>query len=163
MYRPISLYAISLILYNTFHGCANACSYNLSDRCDEILGISGFCCRTSTIFLKKGSMVLILSLAAIGTSCRALQSDKIVHCIDALGTTALGLPSATTGLVPSATPVLGSDPNIVYNPPNAWTVSESESNCTTSKSLHVTDTINASVSFNFTGKVSNIKIERQYD
>ena len=103
------------------------------------------------------------SLSAIGTSCRALQSDKIVHCIDALGTTALGLPSATTGLIPSATPVPGSEPDIVYSPPNAWTISESDSNCTTSKSLHVTDTINATVSFDFTGKASNIEIKCQYD
>ena len=135
----------------------------ISDRCDEVLGISGFCCRTSTIYFFKRFVLLISSLAAIGTSCRALQSDKIVHCIDALGTTALGLPSATTGLIPSATPVLGSDPDIVYSPPSAWTISESDSNCTTSKSLHVTDTINATVSFNFTGKTSNIKDKRQYD
>ena len=111
----------------------------------------------------KGLMILIIFLSAIGTSCRALQSDKIVRCIDALGTTALAFPSATTGLVPSATPVLGSDPNILYSPPNAWTVSESDSNCTTSKSLHVTDTINATVSFNFTGIASDIKFKRQYD
>ena len=108
-------------------------------------------------------MTLILLLSAIGTSCRAILSNKIVHCIDALGTTALALPSATTGIVPSATPVLGSNPDIAYSPPNAWTVSESDSNCTTSKSLHGTDTINATVSFNFTGKFSSVKFKRQYD
>lgn len=162
MYRPVSLCAITSLFIIYFRIILMRVRI-ISDRCDEILGISGFCCRTSTIYLFKRFMILIFSLSAIGTSCRALQSDKIVHCIDALGTTALGLPSATTGLIPSATPVLGSDLDIVYNPPNAWTVSESDSNCTTSKSLHVTDTINATVSFNFTGKASNIQIKRQYD
>ncbi|KDR67421.1 hypothetical protein GALMADRAFT_147196 [Galerina marginata CBS 339.88] len=87
----------------------------------------------------------------IGTSCRALQTDNIIHCIDALGTTTLALPSATTGLVPSATPVMGDDQSIVYSPSEAWQVSNTDSTCSVSKSLHVTNTTNASVSYNFTG------------
>ena len=105
-----------------------------------------------------GFMRLIILLTAIGTSCRALQTDKIVHCIDALGTTTLALPSATTGLIPSATPVLGSDQSITYSPSDAWKISDADSNCSMSKSTHMTNTVNGTISFNFTGKLSLLKL-----
>ncbi|KDR72368.1 hypothetical protein GALMADRAFT_159047 [Galerina marginata CBS 339.88] len=100
--------------------------------CDEVVGISGFCC-------------------PIGTACFTHGSNNVVECVDALGTTASSFPSATTGLIPSATPVLSSDIAIVYDPPQAWNVSDTEVNCTTSKSWHITDSVNATISYNYTG------------
>lgn len=101
-------------------------------KCDEVLGIPGFCC-------------------PIGTLCFNDGADSVVSCINELGTTASALPSATTGLIPSSTPVLESNSAIVYNPPDAWVTSNSDSDCTTSTSLRSTDTLNATISFNYTG------------
>ncbi|KAF8875341.1 hypothetical protein CPB84DRAFT_1752703 [Gymnopilus junonius] len=74
-----------------------------------------------------------------------------IQCINPLGTTVPAFPSATTGLIPSSTPILGSDPNIIYSPPQAWKVSDAKDSCTQSPSIHLTDSINATISFNYTG------------
>ncbi|KDR70685.1 hypothetical protein GALMADRAFT_1349893 [Galerina marginata CBS 339.88] len=101
-------------------------------RCDIELGISGFCC-------------------PIGTSCFNHGADNIVLCIDAYGTTASSIPSATTGLVPSSTPILGSNNSITYSPAEAWGTSKSDSNCSTSDTIRTTSTINASIVVNYPG------------
>ncbi|KAF8804303.1 hypothetical protein BYT27DRAFT_6700878 [Phlegmacium glaucopus] len=100
--------------------------------CDVVLGISGFCC-------------------PIGTSCFNEGNNNVIQCINALGTTAPAIPSATTGLIPSVTPILGSNAGITYSPASAWNTSTTDFSCTNSKSLHVSDTINATISFNYTG------------
>ncbi|KAF8965065.1 hypothetical protein BDZ97DRAFT_1659464, partial [Flammula alnicola] len=77
--------------------------------------------------------------------------DKTVTCIDAYGTTESAYPSATTGVVPSATPVLGNDTRFVYAPSHAWNISKTDANCTLTNLLHTTDTLNATISFNYSG------------
>jgi len=89
---------------------------------------------------------------AIGTACFTEGDKNLIHCINALGTTAPALPSATVGLIPSSTPISSSDPGISYDPSDAWNISNSAYSCTTSVSLHKTDVINATISFNYTGK-----------
>ncbi|KAF9557528.1 hypothetical protein CPC08DRAFT_668612 [Agrocybe pediades] len=102
-------------------------------RCDEVVEIPGFCCPT-------------------GTSCFTNGIDNIVQCVNALGTTASAIPSGTTGVIPSATPITAADPSIVYSPPTgAWSTADSPGNCAISSSVRVTQTVNASISFNYTG------------
>jgi hypothetical protein len=88
---------------------------------------------------------------AIGTVCFNGGEDNTISCVDALGATAASFPSATTGIVPSATPVLASDPWIVYTPPREWSSSKGAS-CTTNDLLYNTETLNATVSFNYSGE-----------
>jgi hypothetical protein len=89
---------------------------------------------------------------AIGTSCLTEGDSQVVHCINAVGVTQPAIPSVTTGLIPSATPISNGDLVILYSPSDAWNVSNSGFNCTTSTSLLVTDIINSTISFNYTGK-----------
>ncbi|KDR77572.1 hypothetical protein GALMADRAFT_65596, partial [Galerina marginata CBS 339.88] len=77
--------------------------------------------------------------------------DKIIQCVDSLGTTASSYPSATTGIVPSATPILASDSRILYAPSEAWNQSTTDVNCTSSNLVYTTDTVNATISFNYSG------------
>ncbi|PPQ98276.1 hypothetical protein CVT26_013520 [Gymnopilus dilepis] len=60
-------------------------------------------------------------------------------------------PSATTGVVPTATPIPNSNSAIVYFPSDAWNKSKISPNCSQSQSVYVTQTVNATVSFNYTG------------
>ncbi|KAF8961643.1 hypothetical protein BDZ97DRAFT_1663946, partial [Flammula alnicola] len=82
--------------------------------------------------------------------CFTHGTGNDVHCVDALGKTATPFPSATTGLIPSSTLIPSSDHGVIYSPSDAWNISNIDSNCTQSKSLHVTDTANATVSFTYT-------------
>jgi hypothetical protein len=96
-------------------------------------------------------------MIAIGTMCFNGGEDKTVSCVDALGATAASFPSATTGVTPSATPVPASDPRIIYAPSREWNSSKG-ANCTTSDLLYTTETLNATVSFNYSGE-HNIRLE----
>ncbi|KAF8883469.1 hypothetical protein CPB84DRAFT_1965172 [Gymnopilus junonius] len=87
---------------------------------------------------------------AIGTSC-LVDNDKAVSCVNALGATKSAVPSTATDFIPLSTPIAGSNVGIVYSPPGAWSDQNSTSDCATSSSLHVTSTINASISVNYTG------------
>jgi len=129
-------------------------------RCDLPLGIEGFCCRKQ---LKNLQYITKSPPSAIGSTCRVLRNEGTVRCINTLGTTTLAYPSATTVPVPSATQIPANSSDIIYSPANAWKMSNTNSNCTTSKSLHVTDTLNATILFNYTGEIHNyIEIHRGF-
>ncbi|PPQ74470.1 hypothetical protein CVT26_001106 [Gymnopilus dilepis] len=98
----------------------------------EVIGMPALCC-------------------PIGTSCFNNGIDSVVTCVDAHGTTALALPSATTTTIPSATRVPPTDPRIVFSPPDAWNVSHTDTSCTQSGIVYATDILNATVSFNYSG------------
>ncbi|TFK24485.1 hypothetical protein FA15DRAFT_592424, partial [Coprinopsis marcescibilis] len=93
------------------------------------------------------------STCSLGTICHTDAINRNVYCIDAVGITALAVPSATTIGTPPASAVPGSDVAITYSPPQAWSVSEENLGCTTNPSLHITNEINATISFNYTGDV----------
>ncbi|PPR05774.1 hypothetical protein CVT26_010165 [Gymnopilus dilepis] len=61
------------------------------------------------------------------------------------------LPSATTGFIPTSTPVLNSDSKVLYSPSDAWNKSANGPDCAQSGSLYLTHGVNASISFNYTG------------
>ena len=90
-------------------------------------------------------------MIAIGTICFNDGEDQAISCVDAYGTTASSFPSATTGIVPSATPVPASDNRILYTTPGAWNISHG-ANCTASDLIYATETLNATVSFNYSGE-----------
>jgi len=96
-------------------------------------------------------MVLKVLLLATGTLCVHKGSDKGVECVNAVGTTFAALPSATTGIIPLATPISAESNLISYSPLNAWKTANAQSSCTTSSSVHITNVVNATVSFNYTG------------
>ncbi|TFK33431.1 hypothetical protein BDQ12DRAFT_615298, partial [Crucibulum laeve] len=83
--------------------------------------------------------------------CFNKNSETVVSCIDAYGTTASSYPSSTTGFVPSATPILIDDQKVTYNPPGAWSNSTSVPSCSSEKFLRVTNVTNATISFSYTG------------
>ncbi|KDR69105.1 hypothetical protein GALMADRAFT_145820 [Galerina marginata CBS 339.88] len=97
-----------------------------------VTSISGFCCPVGTICFNNGL-------------------DKVVECIDALGTAAAALPSATSvNFLPSTSAVPGNDVNLTFGPENAWNITTGI-NCTASNTVHSTTIKNATVSFNYTG------------
>ncbi|TFK31303.1 hypothetical protein BDQ12DRAFT_765789, partial [Crucibulum laeve] len=83
--------------------------------------------------------------------CFNKNSEPLVSCIDAYGTTGSSYPSTATGLVPSATSIAIDDQRIRYSPQDAWNNSTSVSNCTAEKMLRVTDVFNATISFDYVG------------
>ncbi|KAF8165646.1 hypothetical protein B0H34DRAFT_247096 [Crassisporium funariophilum] len=102
--------------------------------CSQLIGVGGFCC-------------------PIGTVCYNNGLDQHVSCVDAYGTTASSFPSATVSVVPSATPVPIDSPAVQFNPSNAWNSSSAPiSNCIPGNIVRVTNVVNATVSFNYTGQ-----------
>ena len=84
-------------------------------------------------------------------------------CVNAYGTTTSAYPSATVGFTPSETSVASNDPSIAYNPPSAWNSSHAVPNCASSNTLHTTSTINATISFNYTGLCLPFESYQSYD
>ncbi|KAF8638349.1 hypothetical protein AX16_010530 [Volvariella volvacea WC 439] len=88
--------------------------------------------------------------------CKHIFDQETVYCVNPYGVTTTAFPSEsatpTSALViPSATMIPETDPSILYAPADAWNISESRSECTLSTSLHVSNTLNATISFNYTG------------
>ncbi|KDR68925.1 hypothetical protein GALMADRAFT_215497 [Galerina marginata CBS 339.88] len=91
------------------------------------------------------------SYLSVGTICFNSGLDQTVKCIDALGTAAAALPSATSvNFLPSTSPVPEDDVNLKFGPENAWNVTTGI-NCTASNIVHNTAVQNATISFNYTG------------
>ncbi|PPQ68166.1 hypothetical protein CVT26_005772 [Gymnopilus dilepis] len=106
-------------------------SDRISGDCDKT-GVKGFCC-------------------PIGTVCYYNGIDTALTCINAYGSSAPAYPSSTSGVVPSATPVANTEAEVVYSPQNAWSTSNTAPSCAEESSMRVTSTLNASVSFNYSG------------
>ncbi|KJA21290.1 hypothetical protein HYPSUDRAFT_739261 [Hypholoma sublateritium FD-334 SS-4] len=101
----------------------------------SFVGIAGFCC-------------------PIGTVCFNNGLNNVVSCINTYGTTASAFPSATQGFIPAATAVPNSNADIIFDPPEAWNSSAPSPSCSSSdgeEQLRVTSTLNATISFNYTG------------
>lgn len=95
-----------------------------------------------------------MCLLAIGTVCFNNGLDKVVLCVNTYGTTASALPSATQGFVPAATTISNSNASLIFDPPEAWNNSAPSPSCSSSdgdEQLRVTSTLNATISFNYTG------------
>jgi len=147
MRRPLSMYVSHSI---SMHFTINDTLCVVP--CDSLVSVVGFCCRKFfRIFIIGSHDTKGVVFLAIGTLCVHKGDDKGVECVNAVGTTLAAFPSATTGIIPSATPIPGESDLISYSPSSAWRTSSAQSNCTTSPSLHITDTINATVSFNYVG------------
>lgn len=67
-------------------------------------------------------------------------------------------PSATQGFIPAATTVPNSNTNIIFSPPEAWDRSTISPSCSSSsgEQLQTTRTLNATISFNYTGEMEYI-------
>ncbi|KAG2018656.1 hypothetical protein CC2G_008069 [Coprinopsis cinerea AmutBmut pab1-1] len=90
----------------------------------------------------------------MGTMCLTNGRDGVVKCVDVMGVTVPAYPSATSVMIdtPPASAVPGTEPVISYSPTEAWNTTEANLSCRTKAStLHVTDVINATVSFNYSG------------
>ncbi|KAK7045006.1 hypothetical protein R3P38DRAFT_2508272 [Favolaschia claudopus] len=87
----------------------------------------------------------------IGTVCFHYVTDSFISCIDAVGVTATSFPSTATFL-PSSTPV-STDGNqkIIFSPPSAWNQNATVPSCASGSEIWTTSTLNASISFNFSG------------
>ncbi|KAF9551921.1 hypothetical protein CPC08DRAFT_714963 [Agrocybe pediades] len=112
---------------------SDTCSDPYLFPCDSVVSVPGFCCPIGTLCVRKGTTTTI-------------------QCVNEVGTTLAAFPSATTGFMPSASPVVSAGNNLVtFSPSSAWKTVASDSNCTKSSSLHTTNVVNATVSFNYTG------------
>jgi hypothetical protein len=104
--------------------------------------------------------ILVTALMiAIGTVCLHYDTWNYMVCIDALGVTATGAyPSTATGFVPSSTPAASTDnAGLLFSPEQAWNKMADSPSCAISSMLWTTSTINASISFNYTGTQLNLK------
>jgi len=88
----------------------------------------------------------------IGTVCYLDDNHKDGACIDAYGVTGTPYPSATSNtFTPIETPVSNSGAGVVFSPADAWNATTSTESCSKSKTVYSTSTINATVTFNYTG------------
>jgi len=88
----------------------------------------------------------------IGTVCYLDDNHKKGACIDAYGVTGTFYPSATSiNFTPKETPVSNSGASVVFSPADAWKSTASTENCSKSETIYTTSTINATISFNYTG------------
>ncbi|PPQ81255.1 hypothetical protein CVT26_015074 [Gymnopilus dilepis] len=90
-------------------------------------------------------------ISAIGTSCLVHGKNQTISCVDALGTMSPAMPFNASNYDPSTTIVPSDSPAIVYAPSAAWHVFDSNLSCSASQILQSTSSVNASISFNYTG------------
>ncbi|KAF8901904.1 hypothetical protein CPB84DRAFT_1776986 [Gymnopilus junonius] len=105
---------------------------------------------------------LQLYIIAIGTVCFNSGLDQVVLCVNTYGTTSAALPSATQGFTPSASLIPKNDANILFNPSEAWNSSNTAPSCSPSQQnseLRITTAIDATVSFNYTGRVFAVFVD----
>ncbi|KAF4622262.1 hypothetical protein D9613_009524 [Agrocybe pediades] len=108
--------------------------------------------RTTWKIASKDTTAVHVSTHTSLDATRSSRSPVFAACVNALGTTAAAIPSSTTGVIPSATPFTAADTSIVYSPSaGTWKTVDSPGNCTISNSIRVTQDVNASISFNYTG------------
>jgi hypothetical protein len=94
---------------------------------------------------------------AIGTICYLDDILKDGACIDAYGVTGTPYPSATSNTyTPVETPVSNTAGGVIFSPADAWTEITTNESCSKSGTLHTTSTLNATISFNYTGKLPAI-------
>jgi hypothetical protein len=109
---------------------------------------------------------MYMSNLAVGTSCYYTSGTGKVYCINPFGVTTTAYPTATTvTTLPSLTAIPAPAPSekptsqIVLTPSDAWTVvplGELDRNSACGGALNpyrlVTNVLNASISFTYTGK-----------
>lgn len=125
------------------------------DSCDNAIGTPGFCCRTYASLIL-GYIALLTTNSAIGTFCYTDDTTTIISCLDVLGRKIPSFPAHETGVVLPSVPVSLSDPDVIFSPPNGWTTSSTDANCTSNNIVYTTTVINATVTFNYSGKLHSL-------
>ena len=91
----------------------------------------------------------------MGTICFTIRSDpdKAASCIDAIGTTSAAIPSSTSlAFIPAISAVAKDDATLKFDPQQAWDSTPVTAGiCGSSDVLRSAETINSSVSFNYSG------------
>ena len=94
------------------------------------------------------------NVIATGTVCFKDDLERDGVCIDAYGVKSPVYATSTTAtFVPSETAVSNTIEAVKFSPDSAWKTSSSPFNCSKSQTIYMTSVINATVSFNYTGKL----------